>query len=481
MEEIGTAFAWSEQPRGRNVWISPIPARTRRRMLVAAALVAADLLAGAAVLYATAQLVAEPFALGVMTLPLLIASYSIQGLYVGCGPCPCERLRMRGHGLGLFAATGFLIGAARGDAARLAAPALCVMLLLMFGYYAEALTRALLIRWGIWGAATAIVGSPARCDTIARWLRSQPEFGLLPVGYVALVPEAEVGSDGTELPVLGAAGDLVKVARDLDVVVFSTTQDVAALPPNIRRQLPARQLVMAGVAQNVQSLWLHTRTMGGSIGIELPCMAYLQVSRLVKRVMDLVLAVPACVLAAPIIGLVGLAVKIIDPGPVFYFQNRVGFNGKIVPICKIRTMYHDAEQRLEECLARDEVARDEWRRFYKLRNDPRILPVIGKIARRTSVDELPQLWQVVLGEMSLVGPRPFPSYHISSFDPEFQPVRASVPPGLTGLWQVGPRSNGDLEVQRAQDLFYVVNWSIWLDLFILLETPLAVVSGRGAM
>jgi hypothetical protein len=122
MGDIRTVLPWSKQARNRNVWNLPIPARTRRRMFVAAALIAADLLAGAAALYATAQLVAEPFVLGVMTLPPLIASYSIQGLYVGCGPCPCERLRLRGHRLALFAVAGFLMGAAPRRAARPGSP-----------------------------------------------------------------------------------------------------------------------------------------------------------------------------------------------------------------------------------------------------------------------------------------------------------------------------------------------------------------------
>ncbi|MFN8606518.1 MAG: sugar transferase [Vulcanimicrobiota bacterium] len=199
-----------------------------------------------------------------------------------------------------------------------------------------------------------------------------------------------------------------------------------------------------------------------------------------KRLLDLMLLSLLAVPALTLVSFFSLLTRLLHGGPALYRQVRVGYRGRIIQVWKMRTMEHDAESILADHLQRDPAAREEWSRNYKLRNDPRILPYVGSFLRRTSLDELPQLLNILWGEMSFVGPRPLPEYHFHSLDQDFRNLRQSVPPGLTGLWQVNERSDGDLTSHQRWDLDYIRNFSLWMDLRILLRTPLVVLTGRGA-
>ena len=237
---------------------------------------------------------------------------------------------------------------------------------------------------------------------------------------------------------------------------------------------------MAVGGEHLQSLYLPTRTLGGGIGIEISNAARLQHYRWVKRLLDLLISIPAAIVTLPLVAVLALAIKFTFRESAFFTQDRVGREGRIFRVFKIRTMYDEGERRLADHFKCHPEARVEWERFFKLSNDPRILPRLGTAIRRWSLDELPQLWNVIRGDMSLVGPRPFPEYHTARFDEHFRLLRASVLPGLTGLWQVSSRSDGDLSVQRAQDLFYIRNQSLWLDFYIILQTIPAILSAKGA-
>lgn len=196
--------------------------------------------------------------------------------------------------------------------------------------------------------------------------------------------------------------------------------------------------------------------------------------------MDLAISVPLFLLLGPVILLAGLAVKWYSSGPAFYYQEREGLHGRRIRVWKIRTMVPNADKVLEQYLAQNPEAKQEWDQYFKLRDDPRIIPKVGNVFRRFSVDELPQLWNIVKGEMSLVGPRPFPEYHLEKFPSDFRALRRTVTPGLTGLWQVSARSDGNLAVQQELDTYYIRNLSLSLDLKLLVRTAQAVLFGKGA-
>jgi lipopolysaccharide/colanic/teichoic acid biosynthesis glycosyltransferase len=225
---------------------------------------------------------------------------------------------------------------------------------------------------------------------------------------------------------------------------------------------------------------MRPRDLGDLNGFELNQSPQRVRSRIIKRLIDLSISAPALLLTAPTILVAALLIVIANPGPVFFGQLRAGKGNRQFRVWKLRTMYPEAEARLESHLAANPAARAEWKRHFKLRDDPRVLPVIGSFLRKTSIDELPQLWNVIRGDMSLVGPRPFPEYHLKHFAPRFRALRRSVSPGITGLWQTSVRSDGDLRDQEFYDTFYIHNWSPWFDLYILSRTVRAVLSANGA-
>ncbi len=197
---------------------------------------------------------------------------------------------------------------------------------------------------------------------------------------------------------------------------------------------------------------------------------------LLKRTVDFTGALLGLVLLSPLLLAAALAVKATSPGPAIFSQARCGRHGRPFRMFKFRSMYSDAEQRRHEL----EVFNQMSGPVFKLENDPRITP-LGRLLRKYSIDELPQLLNVLVGDMSLVGPRPLPTYEVENFANTAQRRRLSVKPGLTCLWQIEGRSElRDFETWVKLDLEYIDNWSIWLDLRILFRTVPAVLFGSGA-
>ena len=241
---------------------------------------------------------------------------------------------------------------------------------------------------------TVFAGNGEAIEEARLLLSAIPELGLRPVGR-----EDPEGLDSGEI-------EFIVVATKRDFARMSNAARFVANPPRI--------LLLQSSPAGGTFLRLARSALPLGRDINAPH------NRLMKRAIDLAIGIPAMLVALPLIGVLALLIKAFSPGPAFYEQTRVGFNNRSFRVLKLRTMHCDAERLLEHYLQSNEAARLEWERFCKLSRDPRILPYIGNIIRRMSLDELPQLWQVVRGDISLIGPRPFPTYHTDLFDAEFQ-------------------------------------------------------------
>jgi Undecaprenyl-phosphate galactose phosphotransferase WbaP len=246
------------------------------------------------------------------------------------------------------------------------------------------------------------------------------------------------------------------------------------------RDLPFPRILMVPELTQFPSLWVSTRDLSGILALELPQNLLLRRNRVIKQISDYVLTIPLFFLSLPVLMLAAVAIKVSSRGPIFYAQEREGLGHQRFRMWKLRTMYRDAEDRLEDHLAENPKYRAEWDNHMKLKHDPRVIPGIGRWLRKTSIDELPQLWDVLRGKMSLIGPRPFPRYHLEKFTDQSRELRAHIRPGITGLWQIAGRSDADVKAQEELDMYYIRNWSLWLDLYILVRTIPVVIKQRGA-
>lgn len=392
---------------------------------------------------------------------LLPVGFLTVGLYPGYGNSGIERLRMRvSTVIRVFGAILLFDYVAQDGRWSRGITLMSGVFTLIALPIWDAVARGVLIRLGIWGTPAAVWGEDVeRRRTVIRILNQHPELGWFPMVEGPL-PTPETPA-------------VPKVA--VAVVVLPPSGPVTA--PD---DLPYRRVVLVQDIDGAQSLWVTPRDLGAHLGLETQRNLLLPFNRYLKRFLDLILATALLTVIAPLIAVCGVLIKIVSPGPAFYAQTRRGRDGRPFRMYKLRTMVPDAERRLEELLENAPDAREEWRRYMKLRRDPRIIPAVGGLMRRFSIDELPQLWNVICGEMSLVGPRPLPEYHLALLEPGVLRLRQRVRPGVTGLWQISGRSLCTIQELQHLDAYYVRNWSFWLDLYILAGTTVEVARGKGA-
>ena len=333
-----------------------------------------------------------------------------------------------------------------------------------------------------WGVPVIVLGAGRTARVLIRNLRENRVLAYHPVLCLDDDPAKQGLCEG--VPVIGNLSEANSLAIEHRIryaIVAMPAMASGRLSVHLREWSRVFPCILIGPdLVGVGSMWVEPHDLGGILSLELRHQLLNPVNRVIKRATDLAIAGVGTIVAVPVIALAALWIKMVSSGSPFYRQEREGRGGRTIHILKLRTMYPDAERMLERHLEEDPQARTEWDGFCKLRNDPRILPGVGHFLRRTSLDELPQLFNILRVDMSLVGPRPFPTYHNDRFDEDFRALRLQVTPGLTGLWQMKARSDGNLDVQAALDSYYVRNWSVWLDLYILVRTARVLVNRDGA-
>ncbi len=408
---------------------------------------------------------------------------ALLGLYPGYGVDEAEELRRQTYAvmatLAIIAifAVALEIG---GSLSRLLLLVGFVGLLVLapFGRYAA---KVAMRRAGVWGKPVVLIGAGEAGARLVKTLRKEWELGFRPVAAFdnRLVPS---GGALEGVPYGGNLEDAVNLARKhkIDTAIFAMPhtrrEDLAPLVD--RASISFRHVMVIPNLSGITNSAVVARDFAGTFGVEIKHNLLDPWARRTKRALDLFGVVVGGLLISPILLAICILIRLDSPGPAFYGHWRLGAEGKPFRCWKFRTMRPKAEQILEEYLRTNLHLRAEWEQNQKLRDDPRVTRV-GRFLRKTSLDELPQLWNVLRGQMSLSGPRPIVEVEIPKYGKVYE-LYKRITPGMTGFWQVSGRSDTSYSERVAMDSHYVRNWSFWLDLVILTRTIKMVLCGRGA-
>ncbi|MDQ2737908.1 MAG: sugar transferase [Actinomycetota bacterium] len=370
-------------------------------------------------------------------------------------------------------------------------PRTYLLIMMPAGLMSLILSRYVWRRWlharrdfGHYQSAVLAVGSVPSVTDLVRELKRSPRAGYRVVAVCLtqpLGPDAPTSLDG--LPIVGGIDDVKDAVLRIGVDTVAITESATIGPSAVRRlswQLEDTQagLVLAPALTDIAGPRIHTQPVNGLPLIHVDKPTYRGANRLLKKTFDMVLASLLLLLFSVPLAVIAASVKLSSTGPIFFRQARVGINGQMFRMIKFRSMVVDAEARLAELQAQRGAGEAGNVVLFKMKHDPRVTP-IGRILRRLSLDELPQLFNVLGGTMSLVGPRPPLADEVAQYESDAR-RRLLVKPGMTGLWQVSGRSNLNWEETMRLDSYYVENWSITGDLVILWKTARAVAGGGGA-
>ena len=333
---------------------------------------------------------------------------------------------------------------------------------------------------GHWLHRAVAVGTPERIAELARQVERDPSAGFSVVGACLPTESLVVSSVGDEtVPVVGTTANVLAAVRSVGADTVAVTESPATTSDDLRRlawslEGTGVQLVVAPSLTNVSGPRISIRPVAGLPLLHVEHPEFEGARRVLKGVIDRLGALALVLVISPVLIAIATAIKLTSPGPAVFRQIRVGKNGRLFTVYKFRSMVVDAEHLLSEIRAYD----DGNGMLFKCREDPRVT-LVGRFIRKHSLDELPQLFNVLKGDMALVGPRPPLPSEVEQYGADVR-RRLLVKPGITGLWQINGRSDLSWEDSVRHDLFYVENWSLALDLLIIWKTVFAVLHGRGA-
>ncbi len=339
------------------------------------------------------------------------------------------------------------------------------------------LAKRILIGSRKWGIPVAIYGGGNAGRTIIEALQEEPGQGYYPVCVFDDDPALANG----EIKGVPVRGSTESIAKNVPVAILAMTRiDSDRISELMQGALSSylRVMVIPNLI-NIPSVWVTSRDLSGVPGLEIANNLLDPTKCVLKRTFELAVTLLTFPFWGPLCGLIAALIWLEDRANPIFRQKRLGEGNQTFETIKFRTMVPNAEAVLQERLERDPAMKEEWEKHCKLVDDPRITRV-GKILRRTSLDELPQLFNVLRGEMSLVGPRPLPAYHYDQLPEATRKLRERVRPGMTGMWQVSGRSDAGNEGMVRWDPYYVRNWSLWMDIVIMVRTFQVVLLGSGA-
>jgi Undecaprenyl-phosphate galactose phosphotransferase WbaP len=410
---------------------------------------------------------------------IMPATFALFGLYPGTGLKARAELGQVALATTLLFAVFLILAITNG----VGTPTMLTFIVAAIGLQATVplfrnVTRWLASSFDWWGQPALIFGGGEAARHLYNYYSSHPRLGIRPVAIIDdwSVRSPEYGA--TKASLFSDHVESIRREHNVYWAIISTplTASSASTVRSYLATFPYVLIVPEG--EGLPNLHRQMFDCGNLPCVPMTNTLLLPLPRLIKSVMDFVLIIIFGMLCLPLVAMIVLLIKLTSPGPVFYAQERVGKESRRFWAWKFRTMVVNADEVLQKYLDEDPALRAEWELDHKLKNDPRV-STIGVFLRKTSLDELPQLWNVLRGEMSLVGPRPIVTAEIEKYGDWFE-LYEQATPGITGMWQISGRNNTTYDVRVAHDRFYVLNWSPWLDLYILARTIKVVLCREGA-